>query len=123
MPDLYFPRLKPLLKVSLFSGREGRPALPPEDLLARVNRGRGVVIVPIEPKVLEIRHSLKAFALRRSGGGTALEIPAAAGGGIHQGNVLAIGRAGAEEFRGGGLRRYAADEGANRFAIGPGENQ
>src|SRR6184192_146345 len=80
-----------------------------------------MVIVPIEPVVLEIGNGLKAFALRRPGGGTALEIPAAALGRIHQ--LASVGRAGAEEFRWRSLWRNAADEGANRFAVGASQNQ
>src|SRR5256885_11990855 len=82
-----------------------------------------MVIVPIEPIVLQIGNGFEAFALRRPGGSTALEIPAAALGGIHQDIARAIGGGGAEKFSRGSLRRNAAHEGADRLAVGAGEEQ
>jgi hypothetical protein len=49
-----------------------------------IDRGVRVVVAPVEPIIFQGGDAGKAFSLRRAGGGAALEVPLAGGGGVEQ---------------------------------------
>jgi hypothetical protein len=92
-----------------------------------VDRRLGMVVTPVEPVVLQRRDAVEAFALCWSGRGAALKVPLAAGHSVEQrpffflGGDICVGVSLQEEF--GILPINAADESAERFFVGPKDNQ
>src|SRR6267154_2174108 len=87
--------------------------------LVFVDGGAGMVVAPIEPIIFERGDPVEALSLRGAGDGTALKVPLAGGGGVHERPVFSIGLQ--KEF--GVAAVNAADKNAEGFAIGPESNK
>src|SRR5947208_5697839 len=80
-----------------------------------IHAGRGMIIPPIEPKILQKWQSFQTFSLLRAGSSTALKIPFTAGSGIDQNPFVAAALA--EEFDVGTIE--PAYKSTHRFPVRP----
>src|SRR5260370_14652242 len=73
-----------------------------------------MVVAPVEPIIFERGDAVEAFALRGAGGGAALEVPLADGGGVDQHPLFRVALE--KEFCVAPIN--PADENAEGFAVG-----